>query len=619
MKTDADFTASYSVPDTNGALHVRERCSAIESDPHQKACQDLIRTWILDCESHDLCASGPKHTEMPTRVVDVASGPNPRVVITDGEQEKFMALSYSWGPQGKDLLVLNSDTKEALLQGALEESKFARTHREAFDTARSLGIQYVWIDALCIIQGDPEDWAAESKTMGQVYNNAYLTVLAGSSTDSRAGFLSDRHNPTRPFPIPLDDKSRDQPFLFATAPRSHTEGPTSTRSWCFQEAMLSRRLVTFGTEQLSFRCTTGTRSEHTGPEKLDGVPQTLEERRTPIFHPDRQHLHAPDSQSRRHAVLEHWYVMLAEFTNRRLSNPHDIFASVSSLAQAAARLMRGSRYLAGVWEADLARGLLWRPSYYGTGEPTVLARPRPSPLAPGPGPIVRAPTWSWAAVEGSVDHLDYEPNAGEPGETMGGPFPAIPGGDRVKSSVFYTKPGFVRVRPAGEIPKTGGTCPQDACSWSDDTSCGPDVLHMPACELRMWGPLVPAVFSDEQVNVRKWRPRSNWRPPSQVPRGADGMYNGHKPVFERALGVYSYGYYLTRKGDQGKKFGIGLFDVKDETCRDVWCLQLTEVEGLMLLEAQNSNGARRFRRAGIFWLEDQHCFEDVDEAEIRLV
>lgn len=556
---------------------------------------------------------------MPTRVVDVTSGPNPRVVVTDGASGRFMALSYCWGPQGKDLLVLNNETKAKLLQGTVEERKFARTHREAFHTARSLGIQYVWIDALCPIQGDSKDWAAESKKMGQVYSNAYLTVLAGSSTDSRAGFLADRHNPIQPFPIPLDEKPRDQPFLFATMPRSSTEGPTSTRSWCFQEAMLSRRLVTFGTEQLSFRCTTGTYFEHTAPEKLEGVPRTFEERRMPVFHPEQQQPLNMDPLARRNAVLEHWYVMLVEFTNRRLSNPHDIFASVSSLAQAAARLMGGSRYLAGIWEDDIVRGLLWRPSYYGTGEPTVLARPQPSPLAPGPGPIVRAPTWSWAAVEGSVDHLDYEPNAGEPGVTLDGPFPAIPGDDRIKQSVFNTKPDFVRVRPAAKSRNAAGTGAQDGFSWSDDTSCGPDVLHMPSCELRMYGRLVRAIFSDEPVDIRKWRPRSNWRPSSQVPRGADGMFNGYKPVFERALGVYSYGFYLTGKGKQRKKFGIGLFDVKDETCRDIWCLQLTEVEGLMLLEAKNTDGVQRFKRAGIFWIEGQRWFDHRDEVEVRLV
>ncbi|KAL1876561.1 hypothetical protein Daus18300_002805 [Diaporthe australafricana] len=557
---------------------------------------------------------------MPTRVIDVSSERNPRLVIAANKRGKFMALSYCWGPQGKDLLVLNDKTKSALLQGSVVESRFARTHREAFVVARALGIKYVWIDALCILQGNAEDWEAESKKMGQVYNNAYVTVLAGSSADSRAGFLADRSSPVKPFPMPLDDLSRDQPpFLFATMPRSQAEGPTRTRGWCFQEAMLSRRLITFGTEQLSFRCTTETCFEHTALEVLNGVPLTLESKETPVFHPDRQQLsdQPGGALATRHAVLEHWYVMLVEFTNRRLSNPHDIFACVSSLAQAAAPYLEGSRYLAGLWETSLVRGLLWRPSYYGAGEPTVLTRPQPSVLAPGPGPVVRAPSWSWAAVEGSIDHLDYEPNAGEPGITLRGPFPAIPGGGRVRNSVFDNKPGFVRVRPAARLSQAGQEGVEDVWSWSNDTRCKPDTLHMPACELRMCGRIARAVFSDQQVNVRKWRPRGDWRPPEQRPHGADTMHNGRKPVFERALGIYSYGFYLT--GEQGKKFAVGLFDVKGETCQEVLCLQLTEVEGLMLREIKGSDGGRKFQRVGLFWLEEKHWFDELEEVEICLI
>lgn len=90
------------------------------------------------------------------------------------------------------------------------------------------------------------------------------------------------------------------------------------------------------------------------------------------------------------------------------------------------------------------------------------------------------------------------------------------------------------------------------------------------------------------------------------PHGADTMHNRRKPVFERALVIYSYGCYLTGAGEQSKKFAIGLFDVKGETCQEVWCLQLTEVEGLMLREVKGSDGFRKSQRVGLFWLEERH-------------
>lgn len=603
------------LPDTVGGLHIKERCSTIDADPDQNVWQTLASEWLRECGTHELCAQVEEDMELPTRVIDVASGVNPRLALSAGKRGKFMALSYCWGPQGDDLLVLNDATKTSLLEGRVEETAFARTHREAFAVARALGIQFVWIDALCIIQKNREDWEAESKRMAIVYNNAYLTVLAGSSTDSRAGFLAGRSSPAQPFPIPLDDSSRDRsPFLFATLKRSRTEGPTRTRSWCFQESMLSRRLLIFGPEQLMFKCITGDCFEHEEYKKMNGVHLTLEDQKTCLFHPNQQQLRLqPGSTSAvRYAVLEHWYIMLIEFTNRRLSNPDDIFASISSLAQTAALYLRKSRYLAGLWEEDIVRGLLWRPGSFGGWEPVELARPR-SWMAPGP--VVRAPTWSWAAVEGCIDHLDYEPGGGET-MVMGGKSKSggIPHGTRVRDSVFRTKPGFVRVRPAVRFSQ--GENDETFC-WSEDMHCRPDVLHMPSCELRMWGRLVKADFSEQQVNLRRWEPSFDWRPEEQ--RYRSNAFNGSRYVFERALMIYAYGFYLVDGEDEGKKFAIGLFDVKEETCREVWCLQLTEIEGLMLREVQGDDGTRRYQRLGLFWLEQKSWFDNVDEVEVRLI
>lgn len=605
-------------PDTAGGLHIKERCSTVDADPDQKVWQKLANEWLRECETHELCARVEEDMEMPTRVIDVTSGENPRLVLSSGKRGKFMALSYCWGPQGDDLLVLNDVTKSSLLEGSVEEAAFARTHREAFAVARALGIQFVWIDALCIVQKNREDWEAESKRMAIVYNNAYLTVLAGSSTDSRAGFLAGRSSPAQAFPIPLDDSSRDHsPFLFATLKRSHTEGPTRTRSWCFQESMLSRRLLTFGLEQLTFKCITGERFEHEEYKKMDGVLLTLEDQKTCPFHPDQQQQQLqPGSTSAVHyAVLEHWYIMLIEFTNRRLGNPDDIFASISSLAQTAALYLGESRYLAGLWEEDIVRGLLWRPGSFGDWEPVKLTRPR-SWMAPGLA--VRAPTWSWAAVEGCIDHLDYELGGGER-MVMGGKSKSggIPRGTRVRESVFRTKPDFIRVRPAVRVSQVRQGENDDNFCWSEDTHCRPDVLHMPSCELRMWGRIVKAGFSEQQVNLRRWQPNFDWRPEEQ--RYRSNAFDGSRYVFERALMIYAYGFYLVDSEDEGKKFAIGLFDVEDETCREVWCLQLTEIEGLMLREVQGDDETRRYQRLGLFWLEQKSWFDNVDEVEVRLI
>ncbi|RSL40480.1 hypothetical protein CEP51_016694 [Fusarium floridanum] len=67
-----------------------------------------------------------------------------------------------------------------------------RTFQDAVRTTRALGIAYLWIDFLCIIQGDEADWEAESAKMEEVFSSAYCTIAASSARSSLDGFLGDR-------------------------------------------------------------------------------------------------------------------------------------------------------------------------------------------------------------------------------------------------------------------------------------------------------------------------------------------------------------------------------------------------------------------------------------------
>lgn len=536
---------------------------------------------------------------MPTRIMDVgsaASDSNPRLITTNGRHPgKYLALSYCWGPPGPDNLKLTSSNMRLLTEGLVDETMFAKTHREAFHLTRLMGIRYIWIDALCIIQGDPDDWSKESRRMGDIYRGAYLTIVAGSSTDVRSGFLQSRANKVDPCPIPLLNPGHQEPFLFATLFPSIDEGPTSTRGWCYQEATLSRRSLIFGVEQMIFRCPAGTALE------LDHHSKVA----TPIFSPEVQLL-GKDAEERRHAMLQHWYMILRDFTTRQLTNPGDVFASTSSLAQLAARHLAspGHRYLAGLWEADMIRGLLWR-ARYEKSQPAVLRRPRPVEGIS----VNRAPSWSWASVHGAIDHIDFRPHENfKDVRTQNW----IPDGNWIKNSVFSVRPSFVRASPAVEVEGTPNR------SWSQDTSCRPDAIHMPACELQIMGSLTRGIVSDRRVNIRKWEPRYDWRPPSQ--RGVTKQYDGFRPCFESALSIYAHGSYVLGEQDgRDKSFAVGVFDVEEEACKEVWCLQLTEVEGLMLRLVRNWDDIEKFQRVGLFWLEDRHWFNGIGKTNIRLV
>lgn len=67
-----------------------------------------------------------------------------------------------------------------------------RTFEDAIAFARKLRIRYLWIDSLCIIQGDTEDWQMECSIMDKVYQNSFCNLAATVSIDSHGGLFFNR-------------------------------------------------------------------------------------------------------------------------------------------------------------------------------------------------------------------------------------------------------------------------------------------------------------------------------------------------------------------------------------------------------------------------------------------
>ena len=57
---------------------------------------------------------------------------------------------------------------------------------------RNLGYRYLWIDSLCIVQDDQEDWDREATLMYNVYTNAECNLAAAASRDSSGGLFFKR-------------------------------------------------------------------------------------------------------------------------------------------------------------------------------------------------------------------------------------------------------------------------------------------------------------------------------------------------------------------------------------------------------------------------------------------
>ena len=138
------------------------------------------------------------------------------------------------------------------------------TFRDAIRITPKLGVRYLWIDSLCIIQDNLLDWQIESSRMGDVYQNAYLTIAASRASSDSEGFLQNR-----PFvytSMEVISRSGIEKvkihFLqgydldLVTDPEPYGQAPLDLRGWTHQEAKLSRRVVKFLSARMSWKCHT---------------------------------------------------------------------------------------------------------------------------------------------------------------------------------------------------------------------------------------------------------------------------------------------------------------------------------------------------------------------------
>ncbi|KAJ4205050.1 hypothetical protein NW759_014714 [Fusarium solani] len=139
-----------------------------------------------------------------------------------------------------------------------------RTFQEAIDIIRRLGVRYLWIDALCIIQGDTTDWLREAPQMVSIYQNAYLAVAATASSDSNGGCY--RTTPSECYErkfmygskrggIPVYVREAIPHFDgHSTDDVAGREFPLLQRAWVYQERTLSSRMLHFCNKELLLEC-----------------------------------------------------------------------------------------------------------------------------------------------------------------------------------------------------------------------------------------------------------------------------------------------------------------------------------------------------------------------------
>jgi hypothetical protein len=155
-------------------------------EPGSQTQMELIREWLQDCDSGHSDYNCPSHssdTVLPTRVLDVGEKGGPfslRLYRTKKhERGRYATLSHRWGDPAQHRKFCTYHCNIPSLSDEIVFDELPKTFQDAVTVTRGIGIRYLWIDSLCIIQhhegcsrgcGQSEDWANESPKMGQYYS-----------------------------------------------------------------------------------------------------------------------------------------------------------------------------------------------------------------------------------------------------------------------------------------------------------------------------------------------------------------------------------------------------------------------------------------------------------------
>ncbi|KAK0627930.1 heterokaryon incompatibility protein-domain-containing protein, partial [Immersiella caudata] len=220
---------------------------------------------IDDCiQLHVACPSG-KEAPSPLRLVNVGRDDYINLEPSDGKPAIYAALSYCWGDSAAIHAAKTLKSNLALRLQRFPLSLLPRTLRDAVQFIRLLKIPYVWIDSLCIVQDDNDEWEREAKKMMHYYGQAYLTVVPVEANSADSGIQLKRDPSLSPPTWTLTGPWSHDPhgshlILSSESPDDHTTVHWSTwneRGWTYQERLNSARILYVFRSSLRLECRDG--------------------------------------------------------------------------------------------------------------------------------------------------------------------------------------------------------------------------------------------------------------------------------------------------------------------------------------------------------------------------
>ncbi|KAA8572051.1 hypothetical protein EYC84_001977 [Monilinia fructicola] len=408
----------------------------------------IARRWLHSCLNYHSNNPFRPHRgifQLPNRVLDVSLSKTGLLRLVDktqvdllygGLNTEYATLSHCWGSEQN----VQSTTRANFIERmqCFEMKELSRTLQEAILFTLALGINYLWVDCLCIIQDSRGDWEYESSRMHGIYRLSYLNISAVSGENGSSGLFNPRWAPevsaparrspvesleVGEFEVPSETfacKINLKIMVRFSLSRAHEDitnpsemqgidpvSPLLTRGWAFQERIFSLRTISFHAAELTWDCQHEIKCECGTSGSVDHTEQATNFTKQYIgkFYEARDRWGADfieqSEEDWEGGITNPWHEIVSQFSTLKLTMASDRLPALSGMAQYFDAYMksgvRGTQYLAGLWRDSLVKDLCW---YVQVSE---------NHCAPARAKPYRAPTWSWASVDLKDDQYSASP------------------------------------------------------------------------------------------------------------------------------------------------------------------------------------------------------------------
>ncbi|KAF1844442.1 HET-domain-containing protein [Cucurbitaria berberidis CBS 394.84] len=305
-----------------------------------------IKSWLDHCESSHGSRCMPKAKQVPHRLIEVGGdGSTPKLVLSEqisAQDQRYTTLSHCWGTSLPIRTLLSNIQSYS---HRIPPQIIPRTFDDAIHITLELGIRFIWIDALCIVQDSAKEWEQEAAKMKDIYSGSVLNIAASDSSGSEGGCFPIKDSVVQTFHL----AQVEGPELVVKLQPGDTRHLTkqtilSSRGWVLQEQLLSHRMISCMGDELHWECSEAYETEagvHFSDHTSDmrGVPR----------------MYQCPANLQQDGMWRSWMV---NFSERKFTFWNDRLPALSGIVENYQEIT-GDISILGLWRRSIIQDLLW--------------------------------------------------------------------------------------------------------------------------------------------------------------------------------------------------------------------------------------------------------------------